>query len=63
MKKQTHLSIPPLLFPCPTPFLAQTVAITIVIAVQPGNRQWRMRPALPPPQTARREGSGSGDSS
>jgi hypothetical protein len=45
-------------------FFAQTVAITIFIAVQPGNLQCRMRPALSPsPHTARSEGSGSGNSS
>jgi hypothetical protein len=50
MKKQTHLSIPPLLLPCPTPFFAQTVASVIIIAVHPNDRQQRMRPALSPPQ-------------
>ncbi len=51
-------------FPLSNPFFAQTVAITIVIAIQPGNLQWRMRPALSPsPHTARSKGNGSGDSS
>ncbi len=51
-------------FPLSNPFFAQTVAITIVIAVQPSNRQWRMWPALsPPPLTASSKGSGKGDSS
>jgi hypothetical protein len=38
MKKQTHLSIPPLLLPYPA-FFAQKVAIAIVIAIHPNNRQ------------------------
>ncbi len=63
MKKQIHLSIPPLLFPCPTPLFAQTVSIEFFIAVHPDNRQRRMRPALSPPPAAHSKGSGSGDSS
>ncbi len=35
----------------------------IVIAIQPGDCQWRMQPALSPPQTARSKVSGSGNSS
>ncbi len=50
-EKTNPSSIPPVLFPCPTLFFAQTVAIAIVIAVHPDDRQQHMRPALsPPPQ-------------
>jgi hypothetical protein len=54
-------------FPCPfslsNTFFAQTVAIAIVIAVHPDNRQRHMRPALSPPPAACSGGSGSGNSS
>jgi hypothetical protein len=40
---------PPSPFPLSNPFFAQTVAIAIVIAVYPNDRQSRMRPALSPP--------------
>jgi hypothetical protein len=53
--------------PCPfslsNTFFAQTVAIAIVIAIHPDNRQQHMRPALSPPPAARSVGSSSGDSS
>jgi hypothetical protein len=50
-------------FPLSNPFFAQTVAIEIVIAIHPNNRQRCMQPALSPPPAARSGGSGSGDSS
>ncbi len=51
-------------FPLSNPFFAQTVALAIVIAVHPDNRQQRMQPTLSsPPPAARSRGSGSGDSS
>jgi hypothetical protein len=34
------------------PFIAQTVAFVIVIAVHPDNRQQRMQPALSPPPSS-----------
>jgi hypothetical protein len=38
-------------FSLSSPFFAQAVAILIVIAIHPNNRQWQMRPAFfPPPQ-------------
>jgi hypothetical protein len=63
-RKKNPSSNSPSPFPLSNPFFAQTVAITIIIAVQPSNRQWRMQAALsPPPHTACSKGSGSDNSS
>jgi hypothetical protein len=32
MKKQTHLSVPPLLFPCPTPFLLKQLQLRLSLS-------------------------------
>jgi hypothetical protein len=44
-------------------YFSQTVAIAIVIAVHPDNRQQHMRQVLSPPPAACSGGSGSGNSS
>jgi hypothetical protein len=63
MKKTNPSFNFPFPFSLSNPFFAQTVTITIVIAIHPDDRQQRMWPALSPLPAACSGGSSSGDSS
>ncbi len=53
MKKQTHLSIPPLLFPCPTPFLLKQLLLRLSMPSIPMTSSNACgQPSLPPPAAA-----------
>ena len=49
MKQQTHLSIPPLLFPCPTPFLLEQLPLLLSLTSIPTTSSNACSQPSPPP--------------